>query len=217
MKSLLFLTFLLVLLSVVTSCPQGSSHDELELTDTQIAATLDKTTTNASIPLKSYYVIELPSNPTTGYTWRLSENVTSADSSSLAFCRYVRSSSLRGIRAPVGGGGVERWAFKGDKAGIHKIELIYGRPWEKITSAGNQKQTFTVKVGKQIGKLKGQNVREVELDSAVEEVKQEEHHRPKPYHPKPHHPAKKHHRPSHHRRNGHHSAAGTNVHVEVRV
>ncbi|HEY41250.1 MAG TPA: protease inhibitor I42 family protein [Dehalococcoidia bacterium] len=85
-------------------------------------------------------VIELPSNPTTGFRWELSEPV-DEDLITLVESNYEPvTESTTGI---AGAGGTEVWTFKALTAGNATIAMEYSRPWE-----GGEKavETFEVTV-----------------------------------------------------------------------
>jgi inhibitor of cysteine peptidase len=66
--------------------------------------------------------LELPGNPTTGYTWAL----TSVDETRLE----VQDSGYVSAGLGVGGGGLETWNLKAREPGMAHIELTRRRPWE---------------------------------------------------------------------------------------
>lgn len=89
----------------------------------------------------SAITITLPSNHTTGYSWRL------ANKPGAAVVKFIRS----GYLAPdsgtsrVGQAGVETWSFQAVGRGSTTIALEYVRPWEK-NAIPAKKQVFTVNV-----------------------------------------------------------------------
>jgi inhibitor of cysteine peptidase len=67
------------------------------------------------------FVIELPSNPTTGYQWQ-----PAFDPAALGL--LGRDFSLPGTA--MGGGGVERFCFEARAAGVSRLSFAYERAWE---------------------------------------------------------------------------------------
>lgn len=102
-----------------------------------------KTYTDASQPvdirLDSEFIISLPSNPTTGYTW--TEN---HDEAMLKMVdkSYQQNEASKGM---VGAGGTEHLRFKALKSGETKITLVYRRPWEQPSSQ-DKTAVFTVRI-----------------------------------------------------------------------
>ncbi|RBO96978.1 inhibitor of cysteine peptidase [Nocardia puris] len=85
------------------------------------------------------FTITLPSNPSTGYTWRLA-------ALDRAVVDQVGESDFRNEGdGPVlpGAGGVEVWTFAGNAAGTTGLALEYTRPWEHGVEPA---RTFTVTI-----------------------------------------------------------------------
>ena len=84
-------------------------------------------------------VIALESNPTTGYTWRVSGRV---DQSivGLISSDYEPSASTTAL----GVSGHQRWTFRAVGRGTTTIRLDYARPWELTSPA--KSTTFTLVV-----------------------------------------------------------------------
>ena len=70
--------------------------------------------------------IELPSNPTTGYSW----SYVSSKRCLLGIVATVYRSAEK-PKAVVGSGGVDTWKFKALEVGSLKLTFNYARPWEK--------------------------------------------------------------------------------------
>jgi inhibitor of cysteine peptidase len=68
--------------------------------------------------------IELPENRTTGFRWTL----LSSGGPVLELLDDSIEASGDDVR---GRGGVRRWRFRAATEGISRIEIEYGRPWEK--------------------------------------------------------------------------------------
>jgi len=75
------------------------------------------------------FVVVLPSNPTTGYSWSLSQ---AGDPSrvSLATEFYLPETPAGPIL--IGQGGKHYWQFKAIQPGSTRLELVYARPWESV-------------------------------------------------------------------------------------
>ena len=71
-------------------------------------------------------MVELPSNPTTGYSWA-NRSAEKAVVEQVGTMEYMRDSP-EGL---VGVGGMEIWRFRATKPGRQNLLLGYARPWEK--------------------------------------------------------------------------------------
>ena len=69
------------------------------------------------------FKIELPSNPTTGYSW---QPVFNKDDFILLSNYFQTESEL------IGAGSLEIFEFKSKKTGRLKIKMLYKRAWEKL-------------------------------------------------------------------------------------
>jgi len=120
--------------SFTQACPQASKASTLDLSSSPVyqrsdAANKIRTTVGSS------FVVELSSNPTTGYSWQVSEGYQLADNSpglDVSGCEYVRNAATSNAQPRmVGVGGVERWVFVAKAEGEQLVPLQYARPWEK--------------------------------------------------------------------------------------
>jgi inhibitor of cysteine peptidase len=95
------------------------------------------TDTGEVIQVKSgeEFIISLPANPTTGYTW---EAVLTA-----SWLQQVDKTYIPDEPVLTGSGGVEEFRFKTLDKGSTTITLNYARPWE---STAIEQKTFTVEV-----------------------------------------------------------------------
>ena len=87
-------------------------------------------------------VIELGSNPTTGYRW--AEKPANSNPKVLKQAKHdytQRGSKGAHDKPTVGSGGAETWIFQATKAGMATLDFSYGRPWR-----GGEKATWTLKV-----------------------------------------------------------------------
>jgi inhibitor of cysteine peptidase len=92
---------------------------------------------------------QLPSNPTTGYSWFL----TSYDKSLLTLIKHQYfpvSAGKKDAKPLVGAGGYEVWQFKATQNALKApqityVKLIYARPWEiKADSLPTNIKTTTI-------------------------------------------------------------------------
>ena len=83
-------------------------------------------------------VIALESNPTTGYTWRVSGRVDQA------IVGLISSDYEPSLSTALGAGGHQRWTFRAVGRGTTTIRLDYARSWELTSPA--KSATFTVVV-----------------------------------------------------------------------
>ncbi len=86
--------------------------------------------------------IELPSNPSTGYSWHIASN------SNDVLAPVGQPQFSLGSQTPMpGAGGTETFTFKAVAAGESTLTLIYNRPWEtNVTPTPNDTFTVTVTV-----------------------------------------------------------------------
>jgi len=120
--------FLLVLSLLLAAC--GSQ-----------AATLTEADNGAQIELSpgQTLTITLPSNPTTGYSWQ----VTQIDLKTLKQQGEAEYRQSPGSKDLVGAGGTETFHFEALQAGETTLQLAYHRPWENGVPPI---QTFSVTV-----------------------------------------------------------------------
>jgi len=78
--------------------------------------------------------VSLYANPTTGYQWAESANITNPGVMAQASHKYLAPQTNL-----VGAGGKDVWTFNAKEAGTTAISFSYGRPW-----AGGEKDTWTV-------------------------------------------------------------------------
>jgi predicted secreted protein len=72
------------------------------------------------------FTIELPGNPTTGYTW----NVQFCEDSPLLL---ETQEFIQENLGTVGSGGIFMWNFRAAKLGSCSLHFTYRRPWETVT------------------------------------------------------------------------------------
>lgn len=101
--------------------------------------TFTETDLNISIGEGKDFIIKLSSNATTGYKWKLSNEVNPA------FLKPNGSEYLAPGNPIPGAGGYELWKFTALKKGDAEIKLKYFRPWETGIPPINE-LTFKVKI-----------------------------------------------------------------------
>ncbi|HWP98779.1 MAG TPA: protease inhibitor I42 family protein [Syntrophomonadaceae bacterium] len=85
------------------------------------------------------FTLALPSNPTTGSQWTLSDNY---DHGVISLSNSYYKSPPQSDPPIVGQGGTEYWVFKALQAGTIELKLTYGQPWAPTPPF----KTFTVKI-----------------------------------------------------------------------
>lgn len=78
-----------------------------------------------SVRVGEQFVVELESNPTTGYQWQ-----PDFDPAALRLVGRDFSLARAAVDAAVGGGGVERFRFEALAAGVSRLSFAYRRSWE---------------------------------------------------------------------------------------
>ena len=78
-----------------------------------------------SVKAGDQFVVELASNPTTGYQWQ-----PAFDPAALKLVGRDFSLAGAAVGAAIGGGGVERFRFESLAAGASRLSFAYQRAWE---------------------------------------------------------------------------------------
>lgn len=86
------------------------------------------------------FLIALPSNPTTGYSW----TAKASNPDVAIFGSANERSNVRG-RTVMGAGGQQLFVLDATHVGTAKVVFSYGRPWLKGT-VPTRTQTFTIKI-----------------------------------------------------------------------
>ena len=83
---------------------------------------------DVKIKVNQEFMIDLVSNPSTGYNWSVNETY---DKSVVEFVGnvYIPADTDRS-----GAPGQDQWTFRGKSKGTTKLSLYYGRSWEKDSS-----------------------------------------------------------------------------------
>src|SRR5581483_2614833 len=85
------------------------------------------------------FLIALPSNPTTGYSWTAKPSNADVAVFGSAFQRQPMGRTI------VGAGGEQIWVFEAMQTGTAKVIFSYSRPWLKNTLPART-QSFTIKI-----------------------------------------------------------------------
>ncbi|MBF0169594.1 MAG: protease inhibitor I42 family protein [Nitrospinae bacterium] len=85
----------------------------------------DRDVSGAEVLTRERFGVELPSNPSTGYQWRLAEPLEEE------FVTLVGSDYQESDSDAVGAGGTETWVFRAVGQGTTTIRLEYVRAWEE--------------------------------------------------------------------------------------
>ena len=85
--------------------------------------------TNYEIAVNDSFLVELDSNPTTGFAWKWTnkESVSIVDSTGTEY--------IPNAPALIGSGGKEIWKFIGLKSGTDTIKMEYCRPWDQASTS----------------------------------------------------------------------------------
>jgi inhibitor of cysteine peptidase len=106
-----------------------------------ISCANDNGTKSLSVKRGAVFTITLRSNPTTGYSWKISKISDPLVIKSIS-SKYIPDKTDHGI---CGSGGREIWKFKANKCGKAFIEFSYQRPWEKNVPSIDKKK-YLIKV-----------------------------------------------------------------------
>ena len=117
----------------------GTLVDELVLIEVIPPTFLNATDNNTTINVTAgeFLVVTLEGNPTTGYTWEVTEPLDEQVLRQVGEIAFVPESDL------IGAGGVQIATFEAVGAGEATIKLVYHRPWETEVEPVD---TFTVNV-----------------------------------------------------------------------
>ena len=99
----------------------------LTLVSTAIAAAPAAVNNTITLKVGETHRIELPSNPTTGYSWFPTKKIDDSPHINLVKTGYEPG------KAVVGGGGTQYWEIKGKAKGTSMLIFQKKRPWEKKT------------------------------------------------------------------------------------
>lgn len=84
--------------------------------------------TSATVKAGEQLIVELPSNPTTGFSWIVADDGPLTQVGDAAY----ESEAKSGV---VGAGGIETFTFDAEKAGSGTLTLEYRRSWETGVAA----------------------------------------------------------------------------------
>lgn len=125
---------------LVKAQPSRNGNAMNQLTVMTTATLSGATAVPVAVLAGNKLTITLPSNPTTGYGWKLANQLTPAI---LKFTgSKYNAPSNTGV---VGQGGAEAWTFQAVGRGKQSITMEYARPWERNTPPAKT-QVFKVTV-----------------------------------------------------------------------
>ncbi len=117
----------------------GGGANQVAAVDKALTSADNKS--NVTLKVGDTLSIELASNPTTGYSWHVSQN----DEKILQPLGEPQFSL--GNQTPIPGrSGTETFQFKAVKTGKTTLTLVYLRPWEQATPPANRTDVFSVQV-----------------------------------------------------------------------
>jgi inhibitor of cysteine peptidase len=125
---------------LVKAQPNQNANAMNQLAVTTTATLSGTTAVPVAVLVGNNLTITLPSNQTTGYSWRLGIQL---NKSILTFVgSQYNAPSNTGM---VGQGGTETWTFQAAGRGKQSITMEYARPWETNTAPAKT-QVFSVTV-----------------------------------------------------------------------
>jgi predicted secreted protein len=80
-------------------------------------------TQKLNVKLGNEFLIELPSNRTTGNRWEANYD---------KLLLHLSTTKYKRLSEKTGGSGIESFTFKPCEKGTTLIRMLYGRPWEMI-------------------------------------------------------------------------------------
>jgi inhibitor of cysteine peptidase len=128
-----------VLLAACSSGDDSSSGNSDGRTTGTTVAVYHESDTSIAVGVGEKFVLALPANPTTGYSWK-------AIVSNPTVVRADGSKQVTPEGSPPGAGGTQRLTFTALADGTSTLELVYDRPFAE-GSPGNKTITYTVTVG----------------------------------------------------------------------
>lgn len=136
-KKFAILSTLLLLMASFPGLTQTGGQNNIEITT--IVPQSNTAAIPIAVPVGSQFVINLPSNQTTGYKWIMSGK------GNPKVLKMVKNVYNEPSNPMPGKGGSESWTFKAVGKGKVTIVLNYARPWEKNTPPAKT-QTFNISV-----------------------------------------------------------------------
>lgn len=92
----------------------------------------DEFTLRRHVRVGHVLILELSSNPSTGFQWQLAKPLDGLMLEKISNDFKTDPNS----KNKIGAGGTETWTFKALKTGITYIDMTYLRPWEPINATG---------------------------------------------------------------------------------
>ena len=120
------------IVSVIETVAPNESVSTVNSTVTDFTA--DENVTSLNVTVNKKILVQLPENPTTGYTW----NVTLTNGLELLNDTYIPDKTTKGM---VGVGGVHEWIIQAIATGDQSFNGIYKQAWEPVS--GND-TTYTL-------------------------------------------------------------------------
>jgi len=118
------------------SASPGAAAEKVVVT---VTAAMSAKPIPVAVPVGGAFTIDLASNQTTGYSWRL------AKAPNKAVLESLGSTFTGPTEGRLGMGGVETWTFRAAGPGKATIVLEYVRPWEKGAKP-EKTQAFTISI-----------------------------------------------------------------------
>ncbi len=121
--------------TVAANATKSVNATEVNQIETEVLKA-DVNTTNLTMTVNQTAIISLQENPTTGYTW----NVTNSTGLVIVNDTYTQNKAQEGM---VGVGGVHDWVIIAIEAGNQTFDAVYKHSWEPTTS---DDETYTLNV-----------------------------------------------------------------------
>jgi inhibitor of cysteine peptidase len=118
-----------LILLLALGCTCGVAFAENVYTSSDSGKTL-------TVSMGETFIVKLPENPSTGYSW----NLTAGSGLEVISDQYVPDSASRQI---VGSGGYHTWTILASSPGTSAVSGIYKRPWEPA-SASDERFTLNI-------------------------------------------------------------------------
>ena len=128
MKTLLILTCALVIISLsLCACSPTTKQVSVDCDD---FTELKHISQEATVALGDTFTVTLCSNPTTGFQWSESAQISDQTKLQQTDHKFAPPEAKDDEPPPPGTGGQEVWTFKALKEGTSTISMEYSRPWE---------------------------------------------------------------------------------------
>jgi len=123
----------LCLITLLCSCAQLTDNKELTLSNPSEPVKLGTGVSKVLLNEQSVLIVQVPSNPSTGYRWTLTMPPKAANCLSiLKDGEFLRDPKLANQAIPlVGAPGLQEWIIKPSCPGVFVLQWNNLRPWEK--------------------------------------------------------------------------------------